>query len=327
MTRRGIGVLLAMCVATVLLSPAAASAKRPHRTTPHPAPVTGLVVKHPGATADVQWTLPNRSVAKVVVAYGEGTQPLKRPGAGSTRTELPGSATKTKLNDLTADTTYSIAVWTTSAKGALSAAATTTFTTAAAETSKPLVTGTNIGLWILGFLAFVVVGLLYFFVRQGWSGGQLLAVPYMAWNMLHLTIAALGIIATTALSVAHVLDSTGTSALLGSLFGYVLGTAKSSASSSDRPAPDSKITITKMNPASGPAAGGMVVHVTGTNFPQGGQLPKVMFGEAEGTGVSVINSSTIAATAPQRASGPGAVNVIVTVGSVDVVSPTKFTYT
>jgi alpha-tubulin suppressor-like RCC1 family protein len=66
------------------------------------------------------------------------------------------------------------------------------------------------------------------------------------------------------------------------------------------------LTVAGVSPSSGPAAGGNVVSITGTNFEAGAT---VKFGEASATGVSVNSTTSITATAPP---GAGTVDVKVT---------------
>jgi hypothetical protein len=66
-------------------------------------------------------------------------------------------------------------------------------------------------------------------------------------------------------------------------------------------------TVTGLDSASGPAAGGDVVWLSGTNF---NGTTQVVFGGIAATAVTVIDSNTLAATAP--AGSPGSVDVQVT---------------
>jgi hypothetical protein len=84
-------------------------------------------------------------------------------------------------------------------------------------------------------------------------------------------------------------------------------------------------TVTSVSPNTGPIAGGTSVTITGTNFVAGAT---VTFGSAAATGVSVTNSTTIAATTPGNPAG--AVTVTVTNaggGSPSGSLPSGFTYT
>jgi hypothetical protein len=75
-------------------------------------------------------------------------------------------------------------------------------------------------------------------------------------------------------------------------------------SAASGPAP----TVTGVSPSSGTTAGGTAVTITGTNFAAGAT---VTFGGAAGSGVTVVNGTTITATTP--AGGAGAATVTVTV--------------
>jgi uncharacterized lipoprotein YbaY len=84
-------------------------------------------------------------------------------------------------------------------------------------------------------------------------------------------------------------------------------------------------TVTLVAPATGAAAGGTLVNITGTNFATTGTVT-VTFGGVAATGVTVVNSTTITCTTPAHAAG--AVNVVVT--NPDTQSGTMaggFTYT
>ncbi|MGW0562944.1 IPT/TIG domain-containing protein [Streptomyces sp. NPDC003016] len=65
-------------------------------------------------------------------------------------------------------------------------------------------------------------------------------------------------------------------------------------------------TIATINPAGGPAAGGTVVTITGTNLDG---VADVKFGNTAGTALKVLSSGRIQVTAPAGAAG--AVNVVV----------------
>src|SRR5205807_1251648 len=68
-------------------------------------------------------------------------------------------------------------------------------------------------------------------------------------------------------------------------------------------------TVSGVNPASGPAAGGTNVTITGTNFTSGAT---VAFGPNAATNVVISNSTQITATSPP---GSGTVDVTVTTPS------------
>lgn len=65
-------------------------------------------------------------------------------------------------------------------------------------------------------------------------------IPFITWFIVHYGIAALAILAIVLLGVDNVIDKGTVSALLGSLFGYVLG----SASKGSRPSATSTTTDT-----------------------------------------------------------------------------------
>ncbi|HYM62707.1 MAG TPA: IPT/TIG domain-containing protein [Thermoanaerobaculia bacterium] len=83
------------------------------------------------------------------------------------------------------------------------------------------------------------------------------------------------------------------------------------------------VTIAAVLPNFGPPAGGTVVTITGAGFTSG-VIPSVTFGGVAGTNVSVVDTGTIHATTP--AHGPGAVDVVVTIGSASASSFSGFTY-
>jgi hypothetical protein len=82
-------------------------------------------------------------------------------------------------------------------------------------------------------------------------------------------------------------------------------------------------TITTISPASGPAAGGTSVTITGTGFLAGGAT--VAFGASAATNVVVVSDTQITATAP---AGSGTANVTVTTsaGTSPAVPAGAFTY-
>ena len=81
-------------------------------------------------------------------------------------------------------------------------------------------------------------------------------------------------------------------------------------------------TVTSLSPSSGPAAGGTVVTVTGTNFTAGAT---VSFGTAAAASVTVISATQIKATSPP---GTGSVHVSVTTsqGTSATTAADLFTY-
>jgi hypothetical protein len=80
-------------------------------------------------------------------------------------------------------------------------------------------------------------------------------------------------------------------------------------------------TIDTLTPATGVVAGGTVVTITGTNFSQDAA---VTFGGTAGTGVQVVNPTTLKVTAPAKTAG--AVNVVVTTASGTATKTNGFTY-
>ena len=99
---------------------------------------------------------------------------------------------------------------------------------------------------------------------------------------------------------------------------YWVDVVFSSSSSSS----NSTLTVTNVSPASGPAAGGSVVTITGTNFQSGAT---VSFGGTNSTAVTVISSSQINAMAPAHSAG--AVSITVSSGGSSATWAGTFTYT
>lgn len=92
-----------------------------------------------------------------------------------------------------------------------------------------------LGLGALAFLVLIQPALLLWLyhraVKQGPDSKKpsFFEVPFITWFLVHYGIAALAVLAIVALGVDNVIDKGTVSALLGSLFGYVLGSsAKSS---------------------------------------------------------------------------------------------------
>jgi len=81
-------------------------------------------------------------------------------------------------------------------------------------------------------------------------------------------------------------------------------------------------TVTGVSPATGAAAGGTVVTLTGTNLDG---VTAVTFGGNAGTALSVQNPNHVRVTTPAHAAG--AVNVVVTDDSGTVTKTNAFTYT
>lgn len=73
----------------------------------------------------------------------------------------------------------------------------------------------------------------------------------------------------------------------------------------------SSVTVSSLSPASGPAAGGTKVTISGANFQAG---VSVTFGGLPAASVTLSNSSTIVAVAPQHSSGPATVTITNTSG-------------
>ena len=101
----------------------------------------------------------------------------------------------------------------------------------------------NMVIIFLVFLALVVVLqpliLSLTFRRQRDSAGKpnaesvssFFEIPYITWYLVHYGIAALAVIAILILALDNVIDKTTVAALLGSLFGYVLGSSSKGSSS------------------------------------------------------------------------------------------------
>lgn len=81
-------------------------------------------------------------------------------------------------------------------------------------------------------------------------------------------------------------------------------------------------TITSLNPATGPAAGGTQVMITGTGYVPGAT---VTFAATPATGVVVASATAIVCIAPAHAAG--AVDVVVTTGGGTATSTGGYTYT
>jgi hypothetical protein len=83
-------------------------------------------------------------------------------------------------------------------------------------------------------------------------------------------------------------------------------------------------TVTAITPATGPAAGGTIVNITGTGFVTG---PAVAFGGTAAEKVTRVSATTIKATSPQGAAGTS-VDITVTTpgGTSSITSAGKFRY-
>lgn len=79
--------------------------------------------------------------------------------------------------------------------------------------------------------------------------------------------------------------------------------------------------VTGVSPASGPAAGGTVVTITGTNL---GGVEGVTFGGTAATAVEVLSQSRVRCTTPAHAAG--LVNVVVQDDSGDVTLTGGYTF-
>ena len=109
----------------------------------------------------------------------------------------------------------------------------------------------------------------------------------------------------------QVTNPTGQSALAPTGFTYTSGTS---------PTP---LTVTSVSPASGPAAGGTAVTITGTGFVSGAT---VRVGAAAATGVTLMSSTQLRATTPAGTAGTQSVQVTNPTGQ-SATSPGGFTYT
>jgi hypothetical protein len=84
-------------------------------------------------------------------------------------------------------------------------------------------------------------------------------------------------------------------------------------------------TVTGVSPAAGPAAGGQVVGIYGANFNSSGAA-QVMFGTNAATGVTVVSSTYLYATAPAASVGPTDVQVTTSYGTSATSSADLYTY-
>jgi hypothetical protein len=82
------------------------------------------------------------------------------------------------------------------------------------------------------------------------------------------------------------------------IFGY--GTSAISAADLFTITADTTVTVTAVSPASGPAAGGVTITITGTNFTG---ATSVMFGNTQATNFVVVSSTQITATEPPGTAG------------------------
>lgn len=81
----------------------------------------------------------------------------------------------------------------------------------------------NLASWFLFVLAALVIVMPVLLALLSGGGRSFFNVPYITWYLLHYTVAALGLTAVVTLGLTGTLDKEGIAALLGSLFGYVLG--------------------------------------------------------------------------------------------------------
>jgi len=86
--------------------------------------------------------------------------------------------------------------------------------------------------------------------------------------------------------------------------------------------PGNGVTVSSVNPTSGPSSGGTPVTITGTNFVSG--TTNVSFGFAAATNVKWVNSTTITATTPPHVAAT--TDVTVTNGGNTGTLPTAFTF-
>jgi hypothetical protein len=82
-------------------------------------------------------------------------------------------------------------------------------------------------------------------------------------------------------------------------------------------------TVTTVSPASGPAAGGQRVTITGTGFSDGAT---VAFGSSVGKSVTVVSPTTITVTSPKHAKGSVDVHVTTAAGTSPVSAADRYTY-
>jgi hypothetical protein len=185
----------------------------------------------------------------------------------------------------------------------------------------PVVSSGNvywITLFLILFAAVVIIAplLLARQRQQSGTGGarrtltarSFFEIPYSMWFLLHLAFGALGVLAVAVLAVAGVLNSTAIAALLGSLFGYVLGGtgSRSSTQSASGSGTTPKRSLTALVPNEGPQSGAPEVALIGSNI---GDAKSVSFG---GTVVSQLKGVGDAAllVTPPAAGHAGAVDVV-----------------
>jgi hypothetical protein len=153
--------------------------------------------------------------------------------------------------------------------------------------------------------------------------GSLFEIPYVTWYLLHLGFGALGIFVVALLALDGVLDNTAIAALLGSLFGYVLGSSsgRSQQRSSSSDVAQAQSAAEHVVPSQGPAAGGTRVALIGRDI---SAATKVVFGAAEGTDLTPAGSDSLLVTTPP---GQGAVDVMLTLpNGTQVTAGERYTY-
>ncbi len=92
---------------------------------------------------------------------------------------------------------------------------------------EPL-SGVALAVYGLIVLALAVLLIPLVLARKAASIEAFFGIPFITWYLLHYTIATLGILGVVILGLVGVLNATAIAALLGGLFGYVLGAASRS---------------------------------------------------------------------------------------------------
>jgi hypothetical protein len=92
---------------------------------------------------------------------------------------------------------------------------------------EPL-SGVAIAVYGLILLTLVILVIPIVLARKAGSIEAFFGIPYITWYLLHYTIATVGILAVAILGLVGALNATAIAALLGGLFGYVLGAASRS---------------------------------------------------------------------------------------------------
>ncbi len=85
--------------------------------------------------------------------------------------------------------------------------------------------GTAIVVYLMIGLGLVVILAPLWLAWRAGSVKDFFEIPYITWYLLHYTIATLGVIAVLILALVGVINATAVAALLGGLFGYVLGSS------------------------------------------------------------------------------------------------------